>query len=161
MLFFVFNERYHIKNYHLFDYYKLNHGSTQEFYFNEVCAIYQIDLKLLKAIAQQERRLSAKPVISIGIRLSLLSVDYWLIQVNSTHIKKLKNMGVWIPKTIRTLLNQPCLNVKIGARILLQNTCANMALTRLLFGFITLACISAMKRNACSMPNRFIRITGR
>lgn len=94
--------------------------AAQAFCFNEAGAIYQIDPKLLKAIAQQESSLSAKAVnINRDKQGRVLSVDYGLMQVNSTHIRKLQKMG--IIHNHEDLLNQPCLNVKIGAWILAQH----------------------------------------
>ncbi|WGM08765.1 lytic transglycosylase domain-containing protein [Arsenophonus nasoniae] len=95
-------------------------STAQAFCFNEAGAIYQIDPKLLKAIAQQESSLSAKAVnINRDKQGRVLSVDYGLMQVNSTHIRKLQKMG--IIHNHEDLLNQPCLNVKIGAWILAQH----------------------------------------
>ncbi|HGJ5857374.1 lytic transglycosylase domain-containing protein [Arsenophonus nasoniae] len=94
--------------------------AAQAFCFNEAGAIYQIDPKLLKAIAQQESSLSARAVnINRDKQGRVLSVDYGLMQINSTHIPKLKKMG--IIRAHEDLLNQPCLNVKIGAWILAQH----------------------------------------
>lgn len=94
--------------------------AVQAFCFSEAGAIYQIDPKLLKAIAQQESSLSAKAVnINRDKQGRVLSVDYGLMQVNSTHIPKLQKMG--IIHNHEDLLNQPCLNVKIGAWILAQH----------------------------------------
>ncbi|WGM03703.1 lytic transglycosylase domain-containing protein [Arsenophonus nasoniae] len=94
--------------------------AAKAFCFNEAGAIYQIDPKLLKAIAQQESSLSAKAVnINRDKQGRVLSVDYGLMQINSKHIPKLKEMGVI--RNQQDLLNQPCLNVKIGAWILAQH----------------------------------------
>jgi len=94
--------------------------AAKAFCFNEAGAIYQIDPKLLKAIAQQESSLSAKAVnINRDKQGRVLSVDYGLMQINSTHIPKLQKMGVI--RNQQDLLNQPCLNVKIGAWILAQH----------------------------------------
>lgn len=93
---------------------------AQAFCFNEAGAVYQIDPKLLKAIAQQESSLSAQAVnINRDRQGRVLSVDYGLMQINSTHIPKLKKMG--LISNHNDLLNQPCLNVKIGAWILAQH----------------------------------------
>ncbi|WP_334472778.1 lytic transglycosylase domain-containing protein [Arsenophonus sp. PmNCSU2021_1] len=94
--------------------------AAKAFCFNEAGAIYQIDPKLLKAIAQQESSLSAKAVnINRDRQGRVLSTDYGLMQINSTHIPKLQKMGVI--RNQQDLLNQPCLNVKIGAWILAQH----------------------------------------
>ncbi|PAU99278.1 lytic transglycosylase, partial [Arsenophonus sp. ENCA] len=86
--------------------------TAQAFCFNEAGAIYQIDPKLLKAIAQQESSLSARAVnINRDKQGRVLSTDYGLMQINSTHIPKLQKMGVI--RNPKDLLNQPCLNVKI------------------------------------------------
>lgn len=94
--------------------------AAQAFCFNEAGSIYQIDPTLLKAIAQQESRLSAKAVnTNRDKRGRVLSVDYGLMQVNSTHIPRLQKMGVI--RHPEDLLHQPCLNVKIGAWILAKH----------------------------------------
>lgn len=94
--------------------------AAQAFCFNEAGAIYQIDPTLLKAIAQQESRLSAKAVnTNRDKRGRVLSVDDGLMQVNSTHIPRLQKMGVL--RHPEDLLHQPCLNVKIGAWILAKH----------------------------------------
>ncbi|WP_174891513.1 lytic transglycosylase domain-containing protein [Candidatus Hamiltonella defensa] len=94
--------------------------AAQAFCFNEAGAIYQIDPTLLKAIAQQESRLSAKAVnTNRDKRGRVLSVDDGLMQVNSTHIPRLQKMGVL--RHPEDLLHQPCLNVKIGAWILARH----------------------------------------
>ncbi len=68
--------------------------AAQAFCFNKAGAIYQIDPKLLKAIAQQESSLSAKALnINRDKQGHVLSVDYGLMQVNSTHIPRLQKWG--------------------------------------------------------------------
>ncbi len=47
---------------------------------------------------------------------SLKSLDYWLMQINQMHIPLLKKRG--IIKDERDLLDNPCLNIKIGTEIL-------------------------------------------
>lgn len=94
--------------------------AAQAFCFNEAGALYQIDPKLLKVIAQQESSLSAKAVNKNRDKQGrVLSVDYGLMQVNSVHIPKLKKLG--IITDYQDLLSKPCLNVKIGAWILAQH----------------------------------------
>ncbi|HGJ5921505.1 transglycosylase SLT domain-containing protein, partial [Arsenophonus apicola] len=57
-------------------------GTAQAFCFNEAGALYQIDPKLLKVIAQQESSLSAKAVNHNRDKQGrVLSVDYGLMQV--------------------------------------------------------------------------------
>lgn len=134
--------------------------AAQAFCFNEAGAIYQIDPTLLKAIAQQESRLSAKAVnTNRDKRGRVLSVDDGLMQVNSTHIPRLQKMGVI--RHPEDLLHQPCLNVKIGAWILGRTIFVNVASTGPVWGRITRASTSEMKRNVCTMPNRFMPTTGR
>lgn len=91
--------------------------SAEAFCFKEAGARYQIDPRLLMAIAQQESGMNPT-IINTNRNKSgkAISYDYGVMQVNSNHIPKLMGMG--IIKSKDDLLNNPCLNVQIGAWIL-------------------------------------------
>ncbi|HCQ0223206.1 TPA: lytic transglycosylase domain-containing protein [Escherichia coli] len=91
--------------------------SAEAFCFKEAGARYQIDPRLLMAIAQQESGMNPT-IINTNRNKSgkAVSYDYGVMQVNSNHIPKLIGMG--IIKSKDDLLNNPCLNVQIGAWIL-------------------------------------------
>lgn len=95
-------------------------GAAQAFCFKEAGEKYQIDPQLLKAIATQESALNPRAVnTNKGKNGQVLSRDYGLMQVNSTHFPGLKRLRV-IQKQ-EDLLNNPCLNVQTGAWILAQH----------------------------------------
>ncbi|EEQ2185746.1 TPA: lytic transglycosylase domain-containing protein [Enterobacter cloacae] len=91
--------------------------SAEAFCFKEAGARYQIDPRLLMAIAQQESGMNPT-VVNTNRNKSgkAVSYDYGVMQVNSNHVPKLMGMG--IIKSKDDLLNNPCLNVQIGAWIL-------------------------------------------
>ncbi|ENZ5477273.1 lytic transglycosylase domain-containing protein [Enterobacter hormaechei] len=91
--------------------------SAEAFCFKEAGARYQIDPRLLMAIAQQESGMNPTAVNTNRNKSGkAVSYDYGVMQVNSNHIPKLMGMG--IIKSKDDLLNNPCLNVQIGAWIL-------------------------------------------
>ncbi|ELG3704707.1 lytic transglycosylase domain-containing protein [Escherichia coli] len=91
--------------------------SAAAFCFKEAGARYQIDPRLLMAIAQQESGMNPTAVNANKNKSGkAVSYDYGVMQVNSKHIPKLMGMG--IIKSKDDLLNNPCLNVQIGAWIL-------------------------------------------
>lgn len=90
---------------------------AQAFCFNEAGARYQIDPRLLQAIARQESGLNARAVNTNRDKAGkVLSRDYGVMQVNDTHVPKLISMGVLNSK--EDLLSNPCLNVQVGAWVL-------------------------------------------
>lgn len=90
---------------------------AQAFCFNEAGARYQIDPRLLQAIARQESSLNPKAVnINRDKAGKVVSRDYGVMQVNDAHVPKLISMGVL--KSKDELLTNPCLNVQIGAWVL-------------------------------------------
>ena len=91
--------------------------SAEAFCFKEAGARYQIDPRLLMAIAQQESGMNPT-VVNTNRNKSgkAVSYDYGVMQFNSNHVPKLMGMG--IIKSKDDLLNNPCLNVQIGAWIL-------------------------------------------
>jgi len=71
---------------------------------------YRVDPLLLYAIAEVESNLDPKAVN----RNRDGSTDYGLMQVNSQHLPRLKNLGI----DANRLLNEPCLSIHTGASIL-------------------------------------------
>ena len=86
-------------------------------YSNEAGTMFRIEPNLIKAIALVESNLKKD---SIGKNRdknnNIKSLDYWLMQINQMHIPLLKKRG--IIKDERDLLDNPCLNIKIGTEIL-------------------------------------------
>ena len=80
---------------------------------NEAGTMFRIEPNLIKAIALVESNLKKD---SIGKNRdknnNIKSLDYWLMQINQMHIPLLKKRG--IIKDERDLLDNPCLNIKIG-----------------------------------------------
>lgn len=72
--------------------------------------MFNIESELLYAIAQQE---SAMKPDAIG-RNRDGSTDLGLMQINSSHMKRLKKMGI----SEKQLLHDPCISVIVGASIL-------------------------------------------
>ncbi|EXU75295.1 lytic transglycosylase domain-containing protein [Erwinia mallotivora] len=91
---------------------------TMAFCFDAAGAKYHIDPLLIKAIAMGESNLRATAININRDKKSgrMLSTDYGLMQVNSTHIPLLSAEGVI--SNSQDLLTRPCLNVQIGTRIL-------------------------------------------
>lgn len=82
--------------------------------------MFRIEPNLIKAIALVESNLKKD---SIGKNLDkknhIKSLDYGLMQINQRHIPMLKKRG--IIKDERDLLDNPCLNIKIGTEILYKH----------------------------------------
>lgn len=96
-------------------------SKTTAFCFTEAGNKYRIDPLLLYSVAVVESHLNPR---AIGNNYSadekkITSSDYGLMQINDSHIHKLKMMG--IIKDKRELLDNPCLNVQIGAWIMSQH----------------------------------------
>ena len=85
--------------------------------FNEAGTMFRIEPNLIKAIALVESNLKKD---SIGKNRdknnNIRSLDHGLMQINQMHIPMLKKRG--IIKDERDLLDNPCLNIKIGTEIL-------------------------------------------
>lgn len=79
--------------------------------------MFRIEPNLIKTIALVESNLKKD---SIGKNRdknnNIKSLDYGLMQINQMHIPLLKKRG--IIKDERDLLDNPCLNIKIGTEIL-------------------------------------------
>ncbi|MCD3848040.1 lytic transglycosylase domain-containing protein [Escherichia coli] len=88
--------------------------------FNEAGTMFRIEPNLIKAIALVESNLKKD---SIGKnrdkKNNIKSFDYGLMQINQMHIPILKKRG--IIKDERDLLDNPCLNIKIGTEILYKH----------------------------------------
>ncbi|EEW5669694.1 lytic transglycosylase domain-containing protein [Escherichia coli] len=88
--------------------------------FNEAGTMFRIEPNLIKAIALVESNLKKD---SIGKnrdkKNNIKSFDYSLMQINQMHIPMLKKRG--IIKDERDLLDNPCLNIKIGTEILYKH----------------------------------------
>ena len=88
--------------------------------FNEAGTMFRIEPNLIKAIAIVESNLKKD---SIGKnrdkKNNIKSFDYGLMQINQMHIPMLKKRG--IIKDERDLLDNPCLNIKIGTEILYKH----------------------------------------
>ena len=84
---------------------------------NEAGTMFRIEPNFIKANAHVESNLNKD---SIGKNRdknnNIKSLDYWLMQINQMHIPLLKKRG--IIKDERDLLDNPCLNIKIGTEIL-------------------------------------------
>lgn len=82
--------------------------------------MFRIEPNLIKAIAPVESNLKKD---SIGKnrdkKNNIKSFDYGLMQINQMHIPMLKKRG--IIKDERDLLDNPCLNIKIGTEILYKH----------------------------------------
>lgn len=96
-------------------------GKATAFCFIEAGTKYRIDPLLLYSVAVVESHLNPR---AVGYNYStdgskVTSSDYGLMQINDSHIHKLKRMG--IIKDKQELLDNPCLNVQIGAWILSQH----------------------------------------
>lgn len=92
-------------------------SSASAFCFNDAGARYNIDPVLLRSISIRESSLNPNAINSNKNKDGkITSYDYGLMQVNSSHLEKLKSLG--IIKSKNDLLTNPCLNVQIGAWIL-------------------------------------------
>jgi soluble lytic murein transglycosylase-like protein len=85
--------------------------------FNEAGGKYHIDPLLLQAIAEVESSLNTQAINYNRRKGKVTSIDYGVMQINSSHLKELAPMGV----TKEDLLSDPCLNVNVGAWILARN----------------------------------------
>lgn len=79
--------------------------------------MFRIEPNLIKAIALVESNLKKDSIDKNRDKNNnIKSLDYWLMQINQMHIPLLKKRG--IIKDERDLLDNPCLNIKIGTEIL-------------------------------------------
>jgi soluble lytic murein transglycosylase-like protein len=95
-------------------------SAAQAFCFESAGEKYKIDPLLIRAIVIQESGLNPKAINHNKNKAGkVISTDYGLSQINSTHIPGLIRMGVI--KSKDDLLNNPCLNIQIGAWILAKH----------------------------------------
>ena len=81
---------------------------------------YSIDPGLLKIIARRESSLNPRAINhNRNDSGKIISTDYGIMQINSTHIPGLKKMG--IIRSEKDLLNNVCLNIQTGAWILARH----------------------------------------
>lgn len=89
--------------------------------FKQASERFQIDHRLLIAIAEVESSMNPK---AIGLNKrdgKVVSEDVGLMQINSSWFPKLSGMGI----TRSDLLDKPCQNIHVGAWILAKNISAN------------------------------------
>ena len=92
--------------------------NTHAFCFNDAGKYYHVNPLLLSAIAKVES--DYRPTATNKNKNNqgkVVSVDYGLMQINSTWFSRLKNFGV----NKDNLLSDPCYNVHIGAWVLSSN----------------------------------------
>jgi soluble lytic murein transglycosylase-like protein len=90
------------------------------FCYDAAGAKYHIDPLLIKSLAKRESNFNPKAINqNKGKNNKVISTDYGLMQINSTHIPALISIGVI--KNKDELLNNPCLNVQIGSWILAKH----------------------------------------
>ncbi|EQA7544521.1 lytic transglycosylase domain-containing protein [Escherichia coli] len=88
--------------------------------FNEAGTMFRIEPNLIKAIALVESNLKKDSIEkNRDKKNNIKSFDYGLMQINQMHIPMLKKRG--IIKDERDLLDNPCLNIKIGTEILYKH----------------------------------------
>lgn len=91
--------------------------NAHAFCFKEAGQRYQIDPTLLHAIALQESSMNPRATNhNKDSKGRVISTDYGVMQINSSHIPKLIKLGIL--KSKEELLKNPCLNVQIGAWVL-------------------------------------------
>lgn len=93
---------------------------TQAFCFNEAGARYRVDPLLLRSMATVESSLNPQAIGKNRDKKGrVTSRDFGLMQINERHIPELRTLGVLSDE--QDLLNNPCLNVQIGAWILAKH----------------------------------------
>jgi hypothetical protein len=91
-------------------------AGAQAFCFTEAGERYGVAPELLQAIAKVESSLNPR-AINDRHKTATGSIDIGLMQINSSHLKRLSTWGI----TQDSLLNDPCLNVMVGAWLLVQH----------------------------------------
>ncbi len=116
--------------------------------------MFRIEPNLIKAIALVESNLKKD---SIGKnrdkKNNIKSFDYGLMQINQMHIPMLKKRG--IIKDERDLLDNPCLNIKIGTEILYKHF-SRCGMTWQCLGLIMRVLQWITKKSDCNMPKKYI-----
>ncbi len=94
--------------------------TARAFCYNEAGARYHVDPKLLRSISKVESGFNAGAIgYNRNKKGQVTSRDFGLMQINSTHVPQLRNMGVL--QSEQDLLTKPCLNVMVGAWILARH----------------------------------------
>ncbi|MGL4771913.1 MAG: lytic transglycosylase domain-containing protein [Plesiomonas shigelloides] len=96
-------------------------NDASAFCFSEAGARYKVDPILLHSIAKVESSLNPRAVGKNmdKSRKRVLSRDLGLMQINERHVPMLRKMGILNDES--ELLENPCLNVQIGAWILAKH----------------------------------------
>ncbi|TNV16128.1 lytic transglycosylase domain-containing protein [Buttiauxella sp. B2] len=89
--------------------------------FVQAASRYQIDHRLLIAIAEVESSMVPSAIGQNKKNGKVISEDVGLMQINSSWFPKLASMGI----TRKDLLETPCQNIFVGAWILASNISAN------------------------------------
>lgn len=122
--------------------------------FNEAGTMFRIEPNLIKAIALVESYLKKD---SIGKnrdkKNNIKSFDYGLMQINQMHIPMLKKRG--IIKDERDLLDNPCLNIKIGTEILYKHF-SRCGMTWQCLGTYNAGFAMDNQKSDCNMPKKYI-----
>ncbi|MFQ6283762.1 lytic transglycosylase domain-containing protein [Yersinia enterocolitica] len=85
--------------------------------FSEAGSHFNIDPLLLRSIAIVESNLNNKAIgINRNTEGKVVSRDYGIMQVNQIHVPSLISKG--IIKHEKDLMDDPCLNIKVGSAIL-------------------------------------------
>lgn len=93
---------------------------AQAYCYNEAGERYHIDPQLLRSISKVESGFNSSAIgYNRNKQGEVTSRDFGLMQINSTHVTKLKSMGVL--QSEQDLLTNPCLNVMVGAWILARH----------------------------------------
>lgn len=93
---------------------------AQAFCFNEAGARYKVDPLLLRSMAIVESSLDPHAICKNRDKKGrITSRDFGLMQINDRHIPALRSLGIL--RNEQDLLNNPCLNVQIGAWILAKH----------------------------------------
>lgn len=82
---------------------------------------FKVDSRLLIAIAQVESSMNPRAIGYNKKDGKVISEDLGLMQINSSWLSKLKEMGI----TRRDLLESSCQNIYVGAWILASNIASN------------------------------------
>lgn len=90
-------------------------GSVHAFCFEKAGAEYNVNPLLLQAMAQVESTMQSQ-AINTSHQERTKTVDIGLMQINSGNLPALAKEGI----SKKDLLDDPCLNVRVGARILAE-----------------------------------------
>ncbi|HDL6964624.1 TPA: lytic transglycosylase domain-containing protein [Yersinia enterocolitica] len=92
-------------------------ASASKLCFTEAGTYYKIDPLLLRSIGIIESNLNSRAVgVNRNKKGEIVSRDYGIMQINQMHVPLLISKG--IIKNETDLLDDPCLNIKVGSSIL-------------------------------------------